>query len=155
MDKETQEESLEESVFKTLSHQKRRDILRVIGERREATFTEIKNSAEIGDSASLSYHLNALDSLIVQKGGRYRLTELGQDAYNLISKTATSAVSNFALSALRKAHHNSRIETVFLSLETPSALRLLLCTAWPHNFSVFRFVVQEQPMRLLRRWWSI
>jgi len=102
MDKEAQNESLEESIFKTLSHQKRRDILRVVGERREATFTEIKNSAEIGDSASLSYHLNALDSLIVQKDGRYRLSELGQDAYNLICKTTTSTASSFALSALRK-----------------------------------------------------
>jgi len=102
MDKEAQNESLEESIFKTLSHQKRRDILRVVGERREATFTEIKNSAEIGDSASLSYHLNALDSLIVQKDGRYRLSEPGQDAYNLICKTTTSTASSFALSALRK-----------------------------------------------------
>lgn len=102
MDKEAQDESLEDSIFKTLSNQKRRDILRVIGERREATFTEIKTSTEIGDSASLSYHLNALDGLIVQKSGKYRLSELGQDAYNLICKTTTSAASSFALSALRK-----------------------------------------------------
>ncbi len=39
-----EDESFEESIFKTLSHQKRLDILRFIGERREATFTEIKNS---------------------------------------------------------------------------------------------------------------
>jgi DNA-binding transcriptional ArsR family regulator len=102
MNKEARDESLEESIFRTLSHQKRRDILRVVGERKEATFTEIKNSAEIEDSASLSYHLNALDSLIVQKGGKYRLSEMGQDAYNLICKTTTSAASTFMLTALRK-----------------------------------------------------
>jgi len=45
-DKESAE-SLEESIFKTLSNQKRRDILRVIGERREATFTEIKIPSEL------------------------------------------------------------------------------------------------------------
>lgn len=52
--------NLEESVFKTLSHQKRRDISRFIGERREVAFTEIMNSVEVEDSPSLSYHLNAL-----------------------------------------------------------------------------------------------
>jgi DNA-binding transcriptional ArsR family regulator len=95
-------ESLEESIFKTLSHQKRRDILRVIGEKREVTFTEIKNSVEIVDSPSLSYHLNALNPLIVQKKGKYRLSELGQDAYNLICRTATYAASNAIINLLRK-----------------------------------------------------
>ena len=84
MSKEEQEESLEETVFKTLSNQKRRDILRFIGERKEATFTEIKNSIKIEDTPSLSYHLTTLDCLIVQKSGKYSLSELGQDAYNLI-----------------------------------------------------------------------
>jgi hypothetical protein len=34
MDKETASETLEESIFKTLNHQKRRDILQVIGEKK-------------------------------------------------------------------------------------------------------------------------
>jgi DNA-binding transcriptional ArsR family regulator len=79
-------ESIEEAVFKTLSHQRRRDILRVIGEKREATFTEIKNAIGTEDSPSLSYHLNSLDYLIIQQKGKYRLSELGQDTYNLICK---------------------------------------------------------------------
>lgn len=59
--------SLEESVFKTLSRQKRRDILRFIGERGQATFNEIKNSVGFGDSPSLSCHLNTLTPLVIQK----------------------------------------------------------------------------------------
>lgn len=102
MDKKSQNESLEETVFKTLSNQKRRDILRFIGERREATFTEIKNSIEIEDSPSLSYHLNSLDCLIVQKSGKYSLSELGQDAYSLIYKTTIHTSSNSTISHLRK-----------------------------------------------------
>jgi DNA-binding transcriptional ArsR family regulator len=98
----TEEESLEESIFKTLSHQKRRDILRVIGERREATFTEIKNSVGIDDSPTVSYHLNALGYLVVQKEGKYRLSELGHDAYNLLCKTTTYAASTSLISSLRK-----------------------------------------------------
>jgi DNA-binding transcriptional ArsR family regulator len=62
--------SLEESIFKTLSHQKRRDILRIIGERGEATFTEIKNSVRIEDSPTLSYHLKELGHLVFLKKGK-------------------------------------------------------------------------------------
>ena len=95
-------ESLEESIFKTLSHQKRRDILRFIGERKEATFTEIKNFVGIEDSPSLSYHLNALGRLVVQTAGKYRLSELGNDAYKFMCKTTSNALSTSIISSLRK-----------------------------------------------------
>ncbi len=101
MENETQKESVEEAIFKTLSHQKRRDILRVVGEKKGAKFTEIKNAVN-EDSPSLSYHLNALDRLVVQKEGKYSLSELGQDVYNLICKTTTYAMSNAAVSRIRK-----------------------------------------------------
>ena len=96
------DESIEEVVFKTLSHQKRRDLLRVIGEKREATFTEIKNSIGTEDSPSLSYHLNALKYLIIQKEGKYQLSELGQDTYNLICKTTELSQSNTTIRIIRK-----------------------------------------------------
>jgi DNA-binding transcriptional ArsR family regulator len=102
MEKEERNESLEETVFKTLSNQKRRDIIRFIGEKKEATFTEIKNSIEIEDTPSLSYHLTALDCLIVQKNGKYSLSELGQDAYNLVYKTTISTSSNSVITYLRR-----------------------------------------------------
>jgi len=102
MDKENATETLEESIFKTLNHQKRRDILRVIGEKKNATFTEIKTAIETEDSPSLSYHLNALASLTVQKEGKYCLSELGQDAYNLICKATTYSASNSLLTNVRK-----------------------------------------------------
>lgn len=98
----TADDSLEESIFKTLSHQKRRDILRFIGESREATFTGIKNSGGIEDSPDLSYHLNALNYLMVQKEGKYRLSELGRDAYNLMCKTSTYTVSDSLIGFLRE-----------------------------------------------------
>ena len=102
MDKESQSESLEESIFKTLNHQKRRDILRVIGEKKQVTFTEVKNAVVVEDSSSLSYHLNALNGLIIQHEGKYQLSELGQNAYSLICKTASSTESSSMLSFLRR-----------------------------------------------------
>ena len=100
-DKESPNESLEESIFKTLSHQTRRDILRFIGEQKHASFTEIKSIVKVEDSATLSYHLNTLQPLVTQKDGQYALTELGQDAYALINKTTAYAGSNSTLTFLR------------------------------------------------------
>ena len=102
MDRVSTEESLEESIFKTLSHQTRRDILRFIGEQKHASFTEIKNKVKVEDSASLSYHLSSLQPLVTQKDGKYSLTELGQDSYALINKTTAAAESNSTLTFLRR-----------------------------------------------------
>ena len=106
--------SLEESVFKTLSHKKRRDILRFIGERGQATFTEIKNSVGVDDSPSLSYHLNTLTPLVVQKEGKYGLSELGHDAYNLLCKITTYSVSSSIVSSLRKGIPAAMISNAIL-----------------------------------------
>jgi predicted membrane-bound mannosyltransferase len=43
-----------------------------------------------------------LNRLIVQKGGKYSLSELGRDAYNLICKTAAFSASNSTIGFLRK-----------------------------------------------------
>ncbi len=99
---EEHNESLEESIFKTLSNQKRRDILRFIGENKQATFTEIKKAAEIEDSSSVSYHLNSLQTLISQKNEKYTLSELGQEAYNLIVKTNAYTTTNTVVGYLRR-----------------------------------------------------
>lgn len=66
------------------------------------TFTEIKNSIKIEDSPSLSYHLDALGFLSVQKSRKYSLSELGQDAFSLIHKTTVYTSSNSTISYLRK-----------------------------------------------------
>jgi DNA-binding transcriptional ArsR family regulator len=102
VDLEEQNESLEESIFKTLSNQKRRDILRFIGEKKQASFTEIKNAVGIEDSSSFSYHLNSLSILITQKAEKYSLSELGQDAYDLIVKTNAYTSTNVVVNYLRR-----------------------------------------------------
>jgi DNA-binding HxlR family transcriptional regulator len=121
LDNETVNESLEESIFKTLSNQIRRDILRVIGEQKQMSFTQIKNSLKIDDSASLSYHLNTLQPLIAQKSGKYTLSELGQNAYSLINKTAAYTESNSTLNFLR-----GKIPLVIVANAVLWALALIL-----------------------------
>jgi len=91
MDEKEKEEtdSLEQEVFKTLDHQKRRDILRYVGEKKGATFTDIMNSIGIPDSPTLSYHLRSLAPFMKQVDDKYSLTPIGSDAYGLLLKTGS------------------------------------------------------------------
>jgi DNA-binding transcriptional ArsR family regulator len=93
---------LEESVFKTISNQKRRDIIRLLGESTEATFTQIKHSTG-EDSPSLSYHLSTLEKLVEQKEGRYRLSNLGQEVYKLMNKIIASTSGTTVIGSARRA----------------------------------------------------
>ncbi|MCW4036516.1 MAG: helix-turn-helix domain-containing protein [Candidatus Bathyarchaeota archaeon] len=81
-------ESFEQEVFKALDHQKRRDILRYVGERKGATFTEIMGASRVPDSPSLSYHLRILAPFVEQRDGRYGLTHIGKAAYTLLLRTS-------------------------------------------------------------------
>jgi hypothetical protein len=132
-------ESVEESIFKTLSSQKRCDILRIVGDRGELTFTEIKNSARMDDSPTLSYHLNALGELLVQKDGKYKLSELGQDTYNLMCKIYTYSASTSILGSLR-----TTLPAVIVANAILWAAALLAVSAFegrPHFVTVSSFAV--------------
>jgi hypothetical protein len=80
-------QDLEQQVFEALENQKRRDILRIVGENKGIAYTKILNASKISDSLTLSYHLKSLAPFIEQKEGKYRLTAIGKDAYNLLLKT--------------------------------------------------------------------
>jgi DNA-binding transcriptional ArsR family regulator len=80
-------QDLEQQVFEALENQKRRDILRIIGENKGIAYTKILNASKVADSPTLSYHLKSLAPFIEQKEGKYRLTTIGKDAYNLLLKT--------------------------------------------------------------------
>jgi hypothetical protein len=88
-EKKDQAQNLEQDVFKALENQKRRDILRLVGEKRSISFTDILNVSKIPDSPTLSYHLRELSPFINQNSGKYELTPMGKDAYALLLKTGT------------------------------------------------------------------
>ena len=81
--------SLEAEVFKALDHQRRRDILRYVGEGRHPSFTDILNATRAPDSPTLAYHLKTLAPFLEQKEGRYDLTPIGKAAYTLLLRTVT------------------------------------------------------------------
>jgi hypothetical protein len=80
---------MEEPAESGLEPQVRRDIVRFVGERTKASFSEIRNSPGIEDSSMLSYHLNGLRALLDQRDSDYVLSELGKHAYRLILGTTS------------------------------------------------------------------
>jgi DNA-binding HxlR family transcriptional regulator len=102
MDMVEENESLEERVFKSLSNEKRREIIRYLGERRVARFNEIKKELNFDDGASLTYHLVTLELLLKQGEDGYSLSPAGRDVYGLMRKISTvSEVTGALINARR------------------------------------------------------
>src|SRR5271157_5663710 len=76
----------EDAIFKSLTHQIRRQVIKQFNEGKSFSFSEIKRRLDPIDSPSLAYHLKSLQSLIVQVEGKYSLTEIGEAALQLLSK---------------------------------------------------------------------
>jgi DNA-binding transcriptional ArsR family regulator len=80
----------EDEVFKSLSHAIRRQIVKTVGSNGSMSFSEILKSIGEIDSPTLSYHLKSMKALLTQDGGKYKLTRIGNSAYNLLEKTDQS-----------------------------------------------------------------
>jgi len=105
-----------------------------VGENREATFTEIKNAVQIEDPPSLSYHLNALGPLTVQKQVKYRLSELGRDTYNLMCKITAYSASTSINNSLKKA-----LPTVIIANAILWATAILLASVFERSLQTTIF----------------
>ena len=99
---ENHPESLEERVFKSLSNEKRREIIRYLGGRRGARFNEVKKDLSFEDGASLTYHLTSLDPLITQGENGYGLSPAGRDAYNLMNKITSVSETTVMIGSVRR-----------------------------------------------------
>ena len=67
-----------------LSHKIRRDILILLHEKKEQSFSELMNSLEI-DTGRMSFHLRNLRLFLEQTPtGKYKLNRIGQNALGLI-----------------------------------------------------------------------
>lgn len=80
--------SKEDEIFKLLTHQTRRDIIKVLGER-DLTFSQIKKKLEI-ESPTLSYHLKSMKEFVIQKKSKYTFSDIGRAALLLLTKTDQS-----------------------------------------------------------------
>ena len=80
--------SEEDEIFKLLTHQTRRNIIKILGER-DLSFSQIKNTLDI-DSPTLSYHLKSMKPFVIQKKSKYSFSEIGKAALYLLTKTDQS-----------------------------------------------------------------
>ena len=80
--------SEEDEIFKLLTHQTRRNIIKALGER-DLTFSQIKRNLNI-DSPTLSYHLKSMNLFVIQKKSKYSFSEIGRAALFLLTKTDQS-----------------------------------------------------------------
>jgi len=80
--------SNEDEIFKLLTNQTRRNIIKILGDR-DLTFSQIKRDLEI-DSPSLSYHLKSMKPFVIQKKSKYTFSEIGKAALFLLTKTDQS-----------------------------------------------------------------
>lgn len=74
-------------MFRALKHPVRRQILLLLEQGGELSFTEIQNTVGINDTGLLSYHLKELALLVDQSArGRYCLSEVGKASMTLFRK---------------------------------------------------------------------
>jgi DNA-binding transcriptional ArsR family regulator len=79
------------ALYKTLSDPTRRDILDFLYSRDSASYTEIMSALGIANTGKLNYHLKMLGNLIDKnEQGKYRLTERGVQAVNLLKNFVQS-----------------------------------------------------------------
>jgi DNA-binding transcriptional ArsR family regulator len=70
--------------FKTSSHPVRREMIRLLYERIDLSYTELLNEPKI-DEGQLNFHLRAMKVLLDHSGdGRYKLNNIGKAAYHVI-----------------------------------------------------------------------
>jgi hypothetical protein len=75
----------EDAIYKSLTHQIRRQIIKLFGEDSTFAFSDIKKKLDPIDSSMLAYHLKSLQTIIIQEEGKYKLSKIGIAALNLIS----------------------------------------------------------------------
>jgi len=74
-------------IFAALKHPIRRQILLLLEDKGEMSFTDIQNAVGLEDTGLLSYHLKELESLVRQSArGKYSLSEVGEASMALFRK---------------------------------------------------------------------
>ncbi|MGV9171400.1 MAG: hypothetical protein ACOC4M_00540 [Promethearchaeia archaeon] len=78
---EANDEDLENNFYIALSHDIRRKIIKIIGEKEFTSFTKLKKTLKVS-TGTIYHHLDNLSGLIKQKDDKkYYLTSLGEHAY--------------------------------------------------------------------------
>jgi len=127
--------SKEDEIFKLLTHQTRRNIIKVLGER-DLTFSQIKKNLEI-DSPTLSYHLTSMNEFVVQKKSKYTFSEIGRAALFLLTKTDQSIKMSKYKRNFRYVYYLTYICWVFMGFFVP----ILIINSASIDFSILIYEI--------------
>jgi uncharacterized RDD family membrane protein YckC/DNA-binding HxlR family transcriptional regulator len=79
-------------ILVVLSHPLRREILSILSEKGEGSFTDLMNALKV-DTGKLSFHIRNLDDFLEQTPtGKYKLTKAGENAIRLLRDLEAWAV---------------------------------------------------------------
>ena len=99
----TNEENVS-NLLRILSHKLRRDILFILHEKKEKSFSDLMNALEI-DTGKMSFHLRNLKPFLEQTPtGKYKLNRFGQNALRLIKDTHALSIEADFLVHKTKLH---------------------------------------------------
>ncbi|HKZ94580.1 MAG TPA: RDD family protein [Candidatus Bathyarchaeia archaeon] len=71
-------------ILSVLSHSLRREILQILSDKGEASFTDLMNALNV-DTGKLSFHIRTLAPFLEQTtAGKYKLSKVGENAIRLI-----------------------------------------------------------------------
>jgi len=138
---EPESESEVSRIYTVLGHPLRRDIIKVLGEKQEVGFTELKSIIKVS-IGTLYYNLDLLEGFVTQEENkRYILTPKGQIAYRLLIESEEK-LNSLGVEIEKKIGRFGKISKVFFlhglfnylyastRLSMPSALTILLFGMW-------------------------
>jgi uncharacterized RDD family membrane protein YckC/DNA-binding transcriptional ArsR family regulator len=117
-------------ILSVLAHPLRREILALLNEKGECSFTDIMNSLGL-DTGKLSFHVRSLAGLVEQtSSGKYRLNKMGENAVRLVMELQAWATemnvqerNSLPLASLKKRIYAFLIDfTVVAAVFTAAAL---------------------------------
>lgn len=126
-------------VLSVLSHKLRREILVILSEKGESSFTDLMNTLSV-DTGKLSFHIRSLEPFLEQTStGRYKLSKMGANAIRLISdlevwagevevaaKTSTLQLATFGKRVLAFLIDLSLIIAIAVLITLPEVVALVV-----------------------------
>ena len=141
-------------ILSVLSHPIRRDILNLLSEKGECTFTDLLTALEV-DTGKLSFHLRTLQAFTEQtSNGKYRLNRTGESAVRVIRDVESWAevadvqrkADQLPLASFKRRTYAFLIDFALMLgitalFAVPELFTFLLGTAFVLNFSILPFIL--------------
>jgi DNA-binding transcriptional ArsR family regulator len=82
-----EEDAFLSNIYVALAHPTRQGILRLLGQNKTSSFSNLMEKLNVKDSSTLTHHLKKLEGLVDQgEDGKYVLTDIGHLAYNILRR---------------------------------------------------------------------